>query len=148
MPKRSCIPKYSKDHQDIALQEALDDWCEAKTAAVYGWSNLCDIGSCIVMPNSILKRIVDCAHQHQINNAQDLKRETGWSDAEQPLTSSIINASPSRSGPPSATMPTGASAPPNSPSVVVVSKRQIKCGACGGWAIMPAINSAPSTRHV
>ncbi|KIK96247.1 hypothetical protein PAXRUDRAFT_138923 [Paxillus rubicundulus Ve08.2h10] len=142
----------------IALQEALDDWREAKTVAVYGWSNLHDIGLCIVMPNSILERIVDCAHHRKINNAQDLKCETGWSDAEQygtkiiallqrhapplstpfittplrPLTCSIVNASPSQLGPPSATIPTGASAPSNSPSVAVVSKRQIKCGACGG----------------
>lgn len=156
MPQRSRIPKYSKDCHDIALQKALHDWCVAKTATVYGWSHLHDIGPCIVMPNLTLEHIVDCAHHRKINNAQDLRCEMGWPDAElyngeiimllqkhaPPLstpfitiplkftTSSAINASSSLLTPSSATLPAAAGTSNGLP-VANVPKCQNKCGACG-----------------
>ena len=33
------------------------------------------------MPNSILERVVDCAHHNKIKMLQDLKKETGWTEA-------------------------------------------------------------------
>ncbi|KIK72533.1 hypothetical protein PAXRUDRAFT_21879 [Paxillus rubicundulus Ve08.2h10] len=52
-------PKYTKTKPDYELEEALHDWQEAKTTALFGWACLNDYGPSVVMPNSILKRIVD-----------------------------------------------------------------------------------------
>jgi len=81
-PQRSRITKYTKDKHDFQLINALSGWRETKTADVYGWPSLNDLGPSLVMPNVILDRIIDCAHHRKILNVQDLRRETGWSDAE------------------------------------------------------------------
>ncbi|KAG2031717.1 hypothetical protein BDR03DRAFT_875382, partial [Suillus americanus] len=82
MSCRSCIPKYTKDAPDLALQDALDDWCEQKTILTYGLSQLSDLGPSLVLPNCTLDRIVDCAHHRKITSTLNLKRETGWTDAD------------------------------------------------------------------
>ncbi|KAI6123009.1 hypothetical protein EDD17DRAFT_1780857 [Pisolithus thermaeus] len=62
---------------------ALEEWREQTTAAVYGWHHLYDIGPSIMMCSAMLECIVDCAHHHKLSSIQDLKRETGWPDADQ-----------------------------------------------------------------
>ncbi|KAI5983341.1 P-loop containing nucleoside triphosphate hydrolase protein [Pisolithus albus] len=79
--QRSRLPKYTKDKNDLDLENALLDWREEKTAAVYGWACLFDNGP-VVMTNSTLDRIIDCAHHHKILTPQDLKRETTWADSD------------------------------------------------------------------
>ena len=59
---RSRIQKYPKEKHNFMLQDALDDWHDEKTTAVYGWARLNDLGPALIMPNSILDRIVDYAH--------------------------------------------------------------------------------------
>ncbi|KAI5982404.1 P-loop containing nucleoside triphosphate hydrolase protein [Pisolithus albus] len=81
-PPRSRIPKYDPTQRDHTLQNALDEWREQTTSAVYGWHHLNDIGPSIVMCNTTLGRIVNCAHHHKINSIQDLRRETAWPDAD------------------------------------------------------------------
>jgi len=81
-PQRSHITKYTKDKHNFQLVNALSGWRETKTADVYGWPSLNDLGPSLVMPNAILDHIIDCAHHRKILNVQDLRRETGWSDAE------------------------------------------------------------------
>ncbi|KAG1839904.1 hypothetical protein DFJ58DRAFT_667460 [Suillus subalutaceus] len=67
---------------DIILQDALDDWREKKTISTYGWAHLNDLGPSLVMPNSMLDRIIDCAHYYKLNSVHDVKKETGWMDAD------------------------------------------------------------------
>ncbi|KAG2365347.1 hypothetical protein BDR07DRAFT_1277187 [Suillus spraguei] len=45
-------------------------------------AHLNDFGATIIMPNAILDCIIDSAHHCKIQTIQDLKRETGWTDAE------------------------------------------------------------------
>jgi hypothetical protein len=82
-PSPSRIPKYDRTQHDHALLDALDGWREQTTAAVYGWHNLNDMGPSIMMCNATVERIVDCAHHRMITSVLELKRETGWSDADQ-----------------------------------------------------------------
>ncbi|KAI6004190.1 P-loop containing nucleoside triphosphate hydrolase protein [Pisolithus albus] len=77
---RSRLPKYTRDKNDYDLENALLTWREEKTVAVYGWACLYDNGP-VVMTNSTLDRIIDCAHHHKIQTPQDLKRETVWADS-------------------------------------------------------------------
>ncbi|KIJ04907.1 hypothetical protein PAXINDRAFT_103972 [Paxillus involutus ATCC 200175] len=148
---RSRTQKYTKGKHDFMLQDALDDWRDAKTITVYGWARLNDLGPALIMPNSILDRIIDCAHHHKINTIQDLRKETGWTDAElfgeevigiiqrctaplplplistplRPSTSSAINTSAL------SVSNTSSLDSISSPSSVAPKRRTIKCGACG-----------------
>ena len=87
--QRSRLPKYMQTVQDRALGDALHGWREDKTSALFGWAALNDFGPCLVMPNSILECIVDCAHHNKIETLQDLKKETGWTEADR-LGSEVI----------------------------------------------------------
>ncbi|KIK18680.1 hypothetical protein PISMIDRAFT_14176 [Pisolithus microcarpus 441] len=80
-PQRSHLLKYTKDKYDCKLEEALLDWHEEKTVAIYGWACLNDHGT-IVMTGTMLDRIVDSAHHHKIQTCQDLRRETGWMNSD------------------------------------------------------------------
>ncbi|KAG1785091.1 uncharacterized protein HD556DRAFT_1250440 [Suillus plorans] len=80
MLPRSRIAKYEKTKNNFALQDVLDEWREQKTVDVYGWHHLNDLGPTIVMPNTMLDHVVDCAHHHKLQNIVDLKKETGWTD--------------------------------------------------------------------
>ncbi|KIM51721.1 hypothetical protein SCLCIDRAFT_12054 [Scleroderma citrinum Foug A] len=82
-------PKYMQMEQDRALGDALHDWQEDKTSALFGWAALNDFGPCLVMPNSILNCIINCAHYNKIKTLQDLKKETGWTKANK-LGSEVI----------------------------------------------------------
>ncbi|KAI6011187.1 hypothetical protein EDC04DRAFT_2580611 [Pisolithus marmoratus] len=81
MTQCSHLPKYMKDKYDYALENSLLDWCGKKTAAVYGWACLGNDGL-VIMSDSMLSCIVDCAHHHKIETYEDLKRETGWIDSK------------------------------------------------------------------
>ena len=81
--------RVSKYMQDCVLGDVIHDWQEEKTSALYGWAALNDFGPCLVMPNSILKHVVDCAHHNKIKTLQDLKKETGWTEADR-LGSKVI----------------------------------------------------------
>ncbi|KIM70516.1 hypothetical protein SCLCIDRAFT_12461 [Scleroderma citrinum Foug A] len=75
-------PKYTQMEQDRALGDALHNWREDKTSALFGWAALNNFGPCLVMPNSILDQIINCAHYNKIETLQDLKKETGWTEAD------------------------------------------------------------------
>jgi len=67
------------DSQERKLCEALEDWRDQKTVEIYGRSHLIDLGPTVVMGDSVLDRIVDCAHFQKIKVADDLRKETHWS---------------------------------------------------------------------
>ena len=64
------------------LGDTIHDWREEKTSTIFGWAALNDFGPCLVMPNSTLDHIVDCAHRNKIETLQDLKKEMGWTEAD------------------------------------------------------------------
>ncbi|KIK76826.1 hypothetical protein PAXRUDRAFT_17914 [Paxillus rubicundulus Ve08.2h10] len=152
-PACSRLPKYDRMQHDYALLDAIDQWQEQTIASVYGWHHLNDMGPSILMCNAIIEHIVDCAHHCKIASVQELKRETGWSDADQfggevitlvqrhtaplatpfvstplrPITSSTINATQALQVP--SLLHTTQAGPSNVGAPVP--KRKIKCGACG-----------------
>ncbi|KAI6003799.1 hypothetical protein EDD15DRAFT_2155988 [Pisolithus albus] len=153
--QRSRLPKYTKDKYDYALETSLLDWCDEKTAAVYGWACLNDDGP-VIMSDYTLDRIVDCAHHRKIETCQDLKRETGWMDSElygdevlslirrhaPPLPSVFISTPLGRGATSSITTPTVAPLPqlqlPATSSIAnsgsplpITRKRASRCSACG-----------------
>ncbi|KAI5980764.1 P-loop containing nucleoside triphosphate hydrolase protein [Pisolithus albus] len=138
-PQRSRIPKYTWVPSDFSLRDALDDWREEKTASVYGWHHLKDIGPCILMTDETVDRIVDCAHYHKIQTLADLKKETGWVDGEQ--YGNEIIAIIRRHAPPPTTLfastPLGSATTStilntdHSVSTLPLAKRANRCSACG-----------------
>ncbi|KAG2074483.1 hypothetical protein BDR04DRAFT_1007874, partial [Suillus decipiens] len=79
---RSCTVKYEMGPQEFELRDALEEWQELMTRRVYGDSTLNDYGPGVTMPDSVLDRIIDCAHQHKISTIDDLRKETKWSAAD------------------------------------------------------------------
>ena len=53
------------------------------TRRIYGECNLNNYGPGIMMPDSSLDRIVDCAYQKKIITIEDLRKETRWSGVDQ-----------------------------------------------------------------
>ncbi|KIJ62203.1 hypothetical protein HYDPIDRAFT_53733, partial [Hydnomerulius pinastri MD-312] len=137
IPPRSHIPKYERMQHDHTLQDALDEWREQKTATVYGWHHLNDIGPSIIMCTTTLERIVDCAHHRKINSINELKRETGWPDADQ-FGNEVIAIIHRHAAPPTLPFvstplrPTTSSTLNSTPAAASSSapKRKNKCGAC------------------
>ncbi|KAG0694255.1 P-loop containing nucleoside triphosphate hydrolase protein [Suillus ampliporus] len=79
LPIRSRLAKYTMGPQEFKLCEALEDWRDQKTVEIYGRSHLIDLGPTVVMGDSVLDQIVDCAHFQKIKIADDLRKETHWS---------------------------------------------------------------------
>jgi ATP-dependent DNA helicase RecQ len=146
--RRSRIPKYKQEASDLALLDALYDWREEKTISIYGWAHLSDLGPSLVLPNSMLDRIVDCAHHRKIHSVLELKKETGWTDADRfgnevvlliqslappgasPFAMTPLSRTPSASN--TIVLPPTPSTP--SPCLATTSnapKRKNKCSACG-----------------
>ncbi|KAI6097400.1 hypothetical protein EV401DRAFT_1879803, partial [Pisolithus croceorrhizus] len=137
--QHSCLPKYMKDKSDLDLENALLDWHEEKTAAVYSWACLFDNGP-MVMTNSTLDHIVDCTHHHKIQTPQDLKRETTWADSNlyasevlslierhAALHKSLYISTPLRQLSASVSASVSASTLPTLPA----KRRATKCSTCG-----------------
>ncbi|KAG2140003.1 hypothetical protein BD769DRAFT_1350302 [Suillus cothurnatus] len=59
-----------------------DSLAELMTRRVYGDSMLNDYGPGVTMPDSVLDRIINCAHHHKISTIDDLHKETKWSAAD------------------------------------------------------------------
>ncbi|KAI5980651.1 hypothetical protein EDD15DRAFT_2187261 [Pisolithus albus] len=139
--QRSRLPKYTKDKYDYALENSLLDWCEQKTATVYGWAGLNNDGP-VIMSDSTLDRIIDCAHHRKIETCQDLKREMGWMDSD--LYGDEVLALIRRHAPPlpsvfvSTPLSRGTTSSITTPTVVPLPQLQLpttlrpnKCSACG-----------------
>ena len=73
------ISDYMPDQYDMGLRDALNDFREQETIKKFGKSQLKNSGPGLIMPNDILKRIVDCVHAQKITNKDDLQLETHWS---------------------------------------------------------------------
>ncbi|KAG1724446.1 uncharacterized protein EDB91DRAFT_1062838, partial [Suillus paluster] len=76
LPIHSRLAKYTMGPQEYKLCEALEDWRDQKTVEIYGRSPLIDLGPTVVMGDSVLDRIIDCAHHEKIRVIQDLHKET------------------------------------------------------------------------
>ncbi|KIK77933.1 hypothetical protein PAXRUDRAFT_165375, partial [Paxillus rubicundulus Ve08.2h10] len=74
--------QYTKGKHDFDLVNTLNNWQEAKTTTIFGWTSLNDHGPSLIMSNATLDRIVNCAHHCKIHTAQDLKWETGSMDTK------------------------------------------------------------------
>ncbi|KAG2031175.1 hypothetical protein BDR03DRAFT_936445 [Suillus americanus] len=80
-PSCSRLVNFSMALLDLKLTDALDDWQEETTMKLYGHAHLHDLGPGLIMPNSILDRIVKCTHFSKIRSTADLVKETRWSGA-------------------------------------------------------------------
>ncbi|KAG1883645.1 hypothetical protein F4604DRAFT_1575703, partial [Suillus subluteus] len=76
---RSRTVKYEMGPCKFELRDALEEWRELITKRVYGDLTLNDYGPAVTMPDSVLDRIIDCAHHHKISTTDDLCKETKWS---------------------------------------------------------------------
>ncbi|EPS96961.1 hypothetical protein FOMPIDRAFT_1091292, partial [Fomitopsis schrenkii] len=67
------------------LRSALDSFRRQRMVEKHGASLLDTLGASIIMPNSILDRLVDCAEAKKIASASDLQREVGkkWTKAHE-----------------------------------------------------------------
>lgn len=146
-PQCSQICKYTRESSDRSLREALDDWHEEKTILEYGWPHLKDIGPCVIMTDETVDRIVDCAHYHKVQSLADLKKETGWVDADRfsneiieltnthsPLPATPFVLTPLRPTTMSGILNVDSPLSMHPPSVPFVdrppTKRAIRCSAC------------------
>jgi hypothetical protein len=78
---RATVKDYKAERHDMELRAALDNFRRQETIRKFGLSRLKNSGPGLIMPNAILKRIVDCAHAMKINSKEDLQLETQWSRA-------------------------------------------------------------------
>ncbi|KAG2100864.1 hypothetical protein BD769DRAFT_1312260, partial [Suillus cothurnatus] len=135
-PSRSRLAKFHMALLDLKLTDALDDWREEATIKLYGHAHLHDLGPGLIMPNSILDRIVECAHFLKIKSTADLVKETRWSGANKhgdeiialihqirPLPTPLTSA-PLQPRTTSSNANASASVPRNA-------KRKMRCSACG-----------------
>ncbi|KAG2743437.1 hypothetical protein P692DRAFT_201723562 [Suillus brevipes Sb2] len=83
VPYRSHLTKHEMGPKEHELCDSLEDWREAATRRIYGDSHLNDYGPSLVMPDSVLDRIVGCAHYQKIVTIDDLRKETRWSGVDQ-----------------------------------------------------------------
>ncbi|KIJ10665.1 hypothetical protein PAXINDRAFT_85694, partial [Paxillus involutus ATCC 200175] len=61
---------------------AAEDWREEKTKQMHRESHLTDLGPGLVMPDTVLDRIVACAHHCKIKTTDDLCKEIHWSSTD------------------------------------------------------------------
>jgi hypothetical protein len=57
----------------MELRNALNEFREKETIKKFGLSRLKNSGPGLIMPDAVLKRIVDCAHMQKIGNKDDLQ---------------------------------------------------------------------------
>lgn len=82
MPGPSRYPaKYQGDPRTMQLQRALEDWRDGEALAVHGDAHFRMMGGSLVLPNAMVKRIVDFAHIGKIRSAEDVIREVTWRHA-------------------------------------------------------------------
>jgi hypothetical protein len=119
------------DQYDMGLCDALNDFREQETIKKFGKSGLKNSGPGLIMPDDILKRIVDCVHAQKIANKDDLQLETRWSrvDLFADAVLAIIDMCRRPSLAPGA-------ANHDSPALTATIKKvpkvgQSRCGACG-----------------
>lgn len=79
---KSSLRDYKQLPRDRLLYDDIDNWRRAKTVEMYGEGMLRDFGPSVVLPNTILDRIVDCAHYGVIKELDDLRREASWGQAK------------------------------------------------------------------
>jgi ATP-dependent DNA helicase RecQ len=131
--KRSSIPDYTPDQYDTGLRDALNEFREQETVKKFGKSRLKNSGPGLIMPNDILKRIIDCVHAQKITNKEDLQHETRWSRIDQfaDAVLAIIDTCrrPSSSSSLTPEAASSVSTATNTKKVPKIGKSH--CGACG-----------------
>lgn len=78
---RTTVKDYEAEHWHMELRNALDNFREMQTIKQFGIARLKNSGSSVIMSDTVLKRIVDCAHAGKIKSKDDLQHETRWSRA-------------------------------------------------------------------
>ncbi|KIK92367.1 hypothetical protein PAXRUDRAFT_147509, partial [Paxillus rubicundulus Ve08.2h10] len=74
-----CRRKVFHIHFDNA---AAKDWWEEKTKQMHRELHLTDLGPGLVMPDTVLDRIMACVHHCKIKTTDDLCKETHWSSID------------------------------------------------------------------
>ncbi|KAG2344669.1 hypothetical protein BDR05DRAFT_947343 [Suillus weaverae] len=147
VPYRSRLTKHEMGPKEHELCDSLEDWQEAATERIYGGSNLNDYGPSLVMPDSVLDCIVDCAHYKKIVTIDDLRKETQWSGVDQfggdviavihciipvPIPVPVFTSNPLQPLPRQSvnitSLNTQAAAHPLAPTVT--NQKQSRCSAC------------------
>ena len=64
--------------KDYNLREALDQFRRARTQEEFGVAILYNLGPGLIMGDTILERIADCARVHKLDTLDSLYRETKW----------------------------------------------------------------------
>jgi len=115
----------------MSLRDALNEFREQETIKKFGKSRLKNSGPGLIMPNDILKRIVDCVHAQKITGKDDLQLETRWSRVD--LFTDAVLAIIDMCRRPSLT----SSAANGNASTIMTSVKKApkigksRCGACG-----------------
>ncbi|TDL14194.1 P-loop containing nucleoside triphosphate hydrolase protein [Rickenella mellea] len=80
---RSVIRKYEKSAIDKKLEDDLFLWRDREAQLALSPAHYIDFGPDIFLPETVVHRIINCAHYGKIENPEDVFRETRWSGSEQ-----------------------------------------------------------------
>ncbi|EPQ50051.1 P-loop containing nucleoside triphosphate hydrolase protein [Gloeophyllum trabeum ATCC 11539] len=139
-PRRSALKDYKLDSTDSKLRQALHDLRMKRAEELYGPAVVRDLGPGCFMPDSILKRIIDCAHYSKVTTTKELATETRWTLAEQygHDVLAVINAarpvlqqSPFTSEPKGQISSSRDRPPPSSGTPSAPARQPRQCRACG-----------------
>jgi hypothetical protein len=118
------------------LEADLHAFRKARTIELRGRAHFRSLGAGYIMPDDVLRRIVDCARFHHIRTSEELLKETRWhrvsEDGEHVLALILQHRPPPPPPPPTAaTTPlrpidsnTSSPSTPSTPSMR-------RCGKCG-----------------
>jgi hypothetical protein len=76
------IADYKADKYDISLCDALNEFCEQETIKKFGLSWLKNSRPGLIMPNEVLKQIINCVDEQKITTKEHLQLETCWSHVD------------------------------------------------------------------
>ncbi|KIL64921.1 hypothetical protein M378DRAFT_42222, partial [Amanita muscaria Koide BX008] len=76
-PRKLTFPPYTMTHKENDLCEALKKWRDDQVK-IEGLETNIYFGKQLILPDDILKRIVDLAHHFKLPNTQALHAQTGW----------------------------------------------------------------------
>lgn len=69
---------YTMSDKDREFRDALHQFRRTKMKEVFGLAVLCNLGPGLIMGDSVLDRIADCARVNKLTSLDALYRETKW----------------------------------------------------------------------
>ncbi|KAF8150233.1 P-loop containing nucleoside triphosphate hydrolase protein [Crassisporium funariophilum] len=140
-PPRSRIKDHVASAAELSLRNALHTFRRNTTITKFGRATLMDMGPGVIMSDAVLRRIVDCTHDHKIDSLASLSKETRWLNAQAYSDEVImlINKHCPKPAPPpllvstplqSMQLPASAALPLENSASSTTQKTR-KCGKCG-----------------